>query len=264
MTTGTEKMEYFPAQPLWTSSMRDYRTMTLSPTGPLAQFYTFNASPDEDQVFTAVPDGTVDIFFRCCDEDPQAMVYGSVLKGKMITLKRNATYFGVRFFPGAAEQVLGCPLDLFTDQDVILEDVQDCASELVEAISTADTFEERIDIFTGYQEYCCRKYEPLPDLVSWVMERINRTNGEIRIQTLADETGYSARYVNKMFKTHIGVAPKFYERVVRFQNSLHLLETGGSSDFADLAHRAGYYDQAHFINEFREFSLSTPARMTCP
>ena len=198
--TGINRMSYYPEQPFWPSNIKNFQSHTVAPSGVLAQYYNFTAPSEEDQVFTAVPDGTVDIFFRCSETDPAAMVYGSVLKGKRITLKKDAHYFGVRFFPGAAEQVLGCPLDLFTDQDVQMGDVQKCAEKLVERISQAGSFEERIRLFTEYQANCCQKYDSLPSLVSWAKDRINSAAGNIRIQDLADESGYSSRYVNKPFQ----------------------------------------------------------------
>ena len=254
---------YIPEQPFWELSTDEFVSCSTSTTGVLRQYYSFQMSPDRGQTLLAVPDGVVDIIFRCCGTNPHAQVYGSVLKGKQITFVEGAQYFGVRFLPGAAEPVLGCPLDQFTDHNVLLDDVQGGTNELVDLISSADSFQERVMRFEEYHNVRAKKNKPVPPLVHDMLSKINASFGDIRIQTLADETGYSSRHLNNVFKKHVGVSPKFYERVVRFQRCLDQLQRHHPADLTELAYDAGYYDQAHFINEFKEFSLKTPTQVLC-
>ena len=85
--------------------------------------------------------------------------------------------------------------------------------------------------------------------------------GQNGISSSGLNTGYSTRYINSCFKKHVGIAPKLFLRIVRFQRCFSTLRRQTHHlNFADLALEAGYYDQAHFINEFKEFSLYTPAQ----
>ena len=257
MDAGT----YIPDQPFWELLTDEYVSCSTSAAGIHKQYYNFWMPEDTDQTLLAVPDGVVDIIFRCCGANPYADVYGSVLKGKMISFEGGAQYFGVRFLPGAAEPVLGCPLDQFTDQNVQLNDIQNNANELIDLICSTDSFHERIRRFEEYHSQRLKMNEPVPFLVREVLRRINASHGNIKIQTLADETGYTSRHLNNVFKKHVGVPPKFYERIVRFQRCLGYLNNHKNSDLTELAHDAGYYDQAHFINEFKEFSMKTPSQV---
>ncbi len=254
---------YIPEQPFWELSAENFVSCSTMNSGILLQYYSFDMPEDQGASLLAVPDGVVDIIFRCCGSNPCALVYGSVLKGKKITFMKGAKYFGVRFLPSAAEPVLGSPLDQFTDQNVLLNDIQDGADKLLDQIYNAETFQDRVGHFEMYHYERTRKSKPVPGLVHEVLRKINSSHGDIRIQALADETGYSARHLNNMFKKHVGVSPKFYERVVRFQRCLDQLRNHRTGDLTELAYDAGYYDQAHFINEFKEFSMKTPTQVLC-
>jgi AraC-like DNA-binding protein len=248
---------YRPDQPFFETTTDQFISQFGSSSGLLAQYYSFIVSSNTEDAVVAVPDGTIDILFHCSSSSPEALICGSVKKGKHIHFDTRGIYFGARFYPGAAERLLGCPLDEFTEQEIHLDDVLTKSNDLVERISDADSFQERVEMFEAY--HCSNNdKKPLPFMVEYILEKINRTRGDIRIQELADETGYSTRHINNLFKKHVGISPKLFLRIVRFQRGIDLLRSKGKSDFAGLAEEAGYYDQAHFINEFKEFSLTTP------
>ena len=254
---------YIPDQPFWESFTDEYVSCSTNTSGVPLQYYSFMMPQNTGKTLLAVPDGVVDIIFRCCNSNPMADVYGSVLKGKHITFTEGSLYFGVRFLPGAAEPVLGCPLDQFTDQNVDLSEIYGDTNRLLDLICSAETFDDKVQAFESYRSNRMMENEPVPYLVHEMLKRINATNGNIKIQALADETGYTSRHLNNVFKKHVGVSPKFYERIVRFQRCLGHLCAQDDSDLTELAHDAGYYDQAHFINEFKEFSMKTPSQVLC-
>jgi len=256
-------MPYVPEQPFFELKTDRYKSCFGSETGLTAQFYSFTVSSDAQDAVVAVPDGTIDILFHSTEGEPEAVVCGSVKRGKRIHFDAMGRYFGARFYPGAAEKMLGCPLDEFTEQEVLLKDVLNRAGELISKIGCSESFEEQVSLFETFQRRNSDK-KPLPFLVNCLLEKINRTCGDIRIQELADETGYSARHINNEFRKHVGISPKLYIRIVRFQRGFGMIRNHSNTDFADLAEEIGYYDQAHFINEFREFSLTTPGKVyTC-
>ena len=62
----------------------------------------------------------------------------------------------------------------------------------------------------------------------------------------------------KIFKEHVGVTPKVFLKIIRFQKALQEIETHKTVNWTSIAFESGYYDQAHFINDFKEFSGFTP------
>ncbi|MGH9775276.1 MAG: helix-turn-helix domain-containing protein [Candidatus Acidiferrales bacterium] len=79
-----------------------------------------------------------------------------------------------------------------------------------------------------------------------------------RVRELAREAGLSRRRFGQLFREQIGLTPKLYCRVQRFQNALKKIASGAFVDWAQLALAAGYFDQAHLSHEFRDFSGLSP------
>ncbi len=250
---------YRPKQPFFELATEQYISYFRPSQRTLAQFYSFVISENAEKSVVAIPDGTIDIIFHCVSSKPQALIYGSVKKGTRVAFEKGTLYFGARFYPGKANQLLNCPMDQFTEKEVMLSDIRRNAKGLAERICTASSFDERVRLFEEFHNSREEK-KASPALVSIILDRINRNCGDIRIQDIATETGYSTRFINNVFKQHVGIAPKLFSRIVRFQLCLNSLRHQHKKDFADLALEFGYYDQAHFINEFKEFSLFTPTQ----
>lgn len=89
---------------------------------------------------------------------------------------------------------------------------------------------------------------------------IDRLSGEFprRISDVAAEIGWSRKHLRGQFLDHLGIAPKKFARIARFERALQLM-AGEGHNFAELSVAAGYYDQAHFAHEFADFAGITPS-----
>lgn len=93
----------------------------------------------------------------------------------------------------------------------------------------------------------------------WALKsKIEAAHGLVRIDDLCDEAGISIRQVDRLFREHLGVRPKTFARIARFQNAIKQLEKDPGTTMADVAARSGYYDQSHFVHEFRRFAGAPP------
>ncbi|MGC4054112.1 MAG: helix-turn-helix domain-containing protein [Paludibaculum sp.] len=79
-----------------------------------------------------------------------------------------------------------------------------------------------------------------------------------RIGALAAQTGLSPKRFIERFKAAVGLSPKHYCRILRFQGALALAEQGRRVEWTRIALDCGYFDQAHFIHDFRSFAGITP------
>ncbi|MBL7979188.1 MAG: helix-turn-helix transcriptional regulator [Bacteroidetes Order II. Incertae sedis bacterium] len=82
----------------------------------------------------------------------------------------------------------------------------------------------------------------------------------LTLERLSQKVGYSQKHLIKLFKDHVGLTPKAFMKVSRFQQIIHQIEQSSTIHWAELALDTGYYDQAHFIHDFRHFSGFTPAQ----
>jgi transcriptional regulator GlxA family with amidase domain len=78
------------------------------------------------------------------------------------------------------------------------------------------------------------------------------------VDTLASEAGISTRQLRRRFLMEVGVGPKLLCRLLRFQQVFRAVDQN-VAEWAGIAFECGYYDQAHLINDFRQFAQQTPA-----
>ena len=77
-------------------------------------------------------------------------------------------------------------------------------------------------------------------------------------QQLSSHIGYSQKHFIDLFKKHVGVPPKQYLKIMRFQKAIQEIEGNQLIHWRNIALESGFYDQAHFINDFKDFSGFTP------
>jgi AraC-like DNA-binding protein len=254
-------MTYQPRQPFFEGSGEAYVFHEETLRTNKIQFYSFLVSGDPLKDWVAVPDGTIDLVFHCSGHHAEAFVCGSVKKGTPLSFVPGDLYFGVRFYPSAAETILGCPLDEFTDREVPLADVIPEAQNVMEQICGSGQFASQIGLFRQFHQRVTGGTSSVPGIVSYLLNEIHQNQGELRIHELEEKSGYSARHIDNIFKKYVGMGPKFYSRVVRFQKTVRRLRNHLGEDLSQVAEEAGYYDQAHFINEFRTFCTMTPRQL---
>jgi AraC-like DNA-binding protein len=95
--------------------------------------------------------------------------------------------------------------------------------------------------------------------VEYAIDYLARGLYDASLQSLAEAIGYSQKHFIGLFKRQVGATPKQYLRILRFQRAVQGLETASSPDWSGFALQNGFYDQAHFINDFRGFSGFSPA-----
>ncbi|HYP12922.1 MAG TPA: helix-turn-helix transcriptional regulator [Bryobacteraceae bacterium] len=96
------------------------------------------------------------------------------------------------------------------------------------------------------------------DWVESAWDRIQTSGGRLSIRALAEGSGFSARHLESCFKNRFGMTPKQLARLVRFNSVLADLRSGRFADWTSIAVNHGYFDQAHFIRDFKQYSGGTP------
>lgn len=98
-----------------------------------------------------------------------------------------------------------------------------------------------------------------PGEVGWAWRRLVGTGGTVAIGELARDVGWSRRHFSQRFVRELGLSPKQAARVVRFGRATALVRTRPPGGLAEVAHRCGYFDQAHLTNEWRALAGCTPS-----
>ena len=131
--------------------------------------------------------------------------------------------------------------------------------DLFEKVSAASGFEERIQAFNQeYDKLVSVKSSGQLKLFRQFSRLIVDKKGLLKISQLVVLTGYSARYVNQIFEEFLGMSAKQFCSIVRLQMILHEMNGGNVKALSNLASDYGYYDMAHFIHDFKDYTGSTP------
>jgi AraC-like DNA-binding protein len=125
---------------------------------------------------------------------------------------------------------------------------------LSERLAEARGWPERFALLT---RFLARRFAASPrvsSVVTWALARIDESPGAVRIDELCRQLGYSRKHLHARFRQEVGLSPKRYADVRRFDHLMLRLRTGGRLRLADLAAASGYADQSHMAREVRRFS----------
>jgi AraC-like DNA-binding protein len=192
------------------------------------------------------------------DDAPQTSFVAGLAEASVVTEHDGlANGVEVNFTPLGARMILGTPMHLVANEVVPFEDVWgDGAAELLARLYEAADWAARFDLLDAVLAIRLARATAAPPAVEWAWQRLVEEHGRLAVHELTRELACSRRYLAVQFREHIGLAPKVFARILRFQRATDLLETG--RDFEWVARACGYYDQAHFNRDFREFAASTP------
>ena len=191
-------------QPSFTTDVRNYYEL-ISDHTVISLFYQFQANSVVTDRVIIVPDGCIDMVF-CCDKDkPFIKLYGMVLKGKKVTFMPNVDYFGVRFWPGQIHTLFHAPACEFADHEIILPEITNKYASIIDEITEASDFDGKKEAFLNFFIKQSANVKESPLLPQYLIKEIYKLNGFTKIEQLSEETGYSARYINKIFQDYIGV-----------------------------------------------------------
>lgn len=162
--------------------------------------------------------------------------------------------FGVCLYPYSIPLFFGLPAKELTNQmpDLIsLLKTEDLALE--EKIINAAGTHQRVKIVEEFivRKLCANYHNPLP--VFHVIRKIIKTNGLMPVKQLACDCFLSERQFERQFSHFAGFSPKLFSRITRFHSAMAQYRDKAKS-LTDIALNSGYYDQSHFIHDFKEFS----------
>jgi AraC-like DNA-binding protein len=167
-------------------------------------------------------------------------------------LQVNFTIHGARVF-------FGRPLKELTNRAVPLADLMGPEARVLrDRLREAATWHERFALMDQEIARRVSQHQAPVAEVTWAWRQLRTTAGRIPIGTLVHRTGWSQKHFISRFRDELGLAPKTLGRVLRFARAVEVLKAGRTLRFADLAAGCGYYDQAHFTRDVREFAGVSP------
>jgi AraC-like DNA-binding protein len=251
-----------------------------SPPAPLGHFVEllwlyegFRPTHSKERL---LPTGTIEIVFDLRED--RILTYGRrekmqpyYLSGSVVcgahseffvidTTSQDAV-MGVHFRPGGAFPFLKLPAGELHNEHVNLgalwgwQEVRDLREKLLAAARP----EQKLRVLERALLGKLREGFERHPAVAYALGEFDAAPGARTMAEVTDRTGFSARRFIDLFEKEVGLTPKLFCRVQRFQKVLHIIQSGCAIDWAEIALTCGYYDQAHFIHDFRAFSGINPS-----
>ena len=162
--------------------------------------------------------------------------------------------------PIGAGRLLGAPHEVANECIALGDLMGRAADELVERLASTDDWGER---FSLVDRALLERLVDAPDAdpaVTWAWDQLERSHGQVPVNVLADEIGWSRRHFGVRFRQAVGLAPKPTGRVLRFRGATELLASGPVRSIAELAAACGYADHSHLVREFHSLAGCTPSQ----
>lgn len=230
-----------------------------------------DTAPAKGALERVLPDGCLEWIFHLgapfqrstpageWERQPRSFVVGELTRFLLLRPTGHVLVMGVRFRPGGAYRFLPFSLSDFTDCTVSTGDVWgSMGNHLEEAVLEARNNMQRQQLV---EEFLLRQLVATNSRPRFeaAVKAIIRSRGQTRINEVAAGIGWTSRQLEREFRVGVGISPKAFARIMRFQNLLRLVGEGVLREWTSLALEGGYADQPHMVREFREFAGHTPA-----
>ena len=217
-----------------------------------------------------LPDGCMELIFHrgdpftrfldttCEERQSHSFVVGQMESPAFLRLSKRVDVLGVRFHPGGAHPFFPTPLHEVSGRFIALDEVWGAwGTELQQQVLEATTKQKAVQTLErGLTQQLLRSGRK-PHRVQQLSRLMVEAYGSIPVRRLASRAGVSERQLEREFEDHLGLAPKRFSRILRFQHVFKAMEQ--SNHWVDIALGCGYYDQAHLIRDFRQFAGASPS-----
>ncbi|WP_036382306.1 helix-turn-helix domain-containing protein [Muricauda sp. MAR_2010_75] len=230
----------------------------------------------EDITDIVVPDGTFGLLFI---DSQNSIRRNTSTEGPPITLRRTSlfgqktkpvnyyyspgktTSFGIKINPEGLPLFLDYSYKELKNLFVELDGLADKdLKELEEQVFEQPYVKGKIKVVETFLLKRISRLNSEPDylLFSSLVEHIKAKKGEIRSNTLAAHFNINYKKMERLFQFYMGIAPKTYIRIIRFNATIHLRGQLTDLNLTQLGNEVGFFDQSHFIREFKSLSSLTP------
>jgi AraC-like DNA-binding protein len=210
--------------------------------------------------YRVVADGCIDVFLEL-NKPEDNYVMGFCKKYTEFPLADSFNYIGIRFLPTMFPQLFNINAsDLSNRFESLSSVVPDLSDFIKDHINSSHPMEDIKNLFDAYFNECILSVRFNDDKRLYgAIELILKNYGVVDIEKL--DTGISSRQLRRLFEYYIGDSAKIFSKIVRFQNILKAKPSRQSLQQNKLFFESSYFDQAHFIKDFKNFYGVTPGKV---
>ena len=217
------------------------------------------------------PDGCVELIFnfgspyllRTTPEPsplPAAIIVGFHTKAIPLLLRGSVKVVAARLFAWGALALVHDNVTTLTNTVMAVGKEWEALVQRLRSVVVLGRYEEAKSILEEYLIHQALKRTYDAKLIDAAAKLLHHANAQYQISELADYCRMSVRQLERGFQHAVGTSPKTFARTLRFQEAQRKLMFDPDADLTELAHECGYFDQAHFIKDFKGFAGRTPSQ----
>jgi len=219
----------------------------------VCDIYAVECTGDEPVKIPIIPDGCVSVVFKGKNESMKGYLCGVIDEIKKVVLEPGEIFLVFRFQPSAVSSIIDDSANTITNKVVDLKSNIKNGSHILSAANRDMELQHKALLLSKLIRIRM-KDDQSNYLIRYCTDRIYEKQGNIKISELGAETGYSERYLGKVFEKYVGVSPKMYCEIMRLQSSLKkLVNESGQEPLINLALDSGFFDHAHMNRCYKRF-----------
>lgn len=219
----------------------------------VADIFAVECNKTEPITMPIIPDGCISMVFMGENEKMSGYLCGTIDEIKKVVLNPGELFLMMRFQPSAVSSILAENANNLTNKVL---DIKTCIKNGNQILSAAnrDMEIQHKALLLSKLVRIRMKEDQGNYLIRYCTDRIFEKHGNIKISELGAETGYSERYLGKVFEKYVGISPKMYCEIMRLQCSLKKLVDGSKQEpLINLALDSGFFDHAHMNRCYKRF-----------
>ncbi len=219
-----------------------------------------------------LPDGCVDMCFTLGDDikrytagddfiiQPRQMLLGQITEQFYIEPTGYVNTFAIRFYPYGFANFIDVPLKELRNNETPLSQLfgAEKTEQLSQQIIQAETTKERITIIEAFLSDRLQNTATIDTIVKSTIDTMLLSKGSEPINNILKQDLSKRRQLERKFTQQVGISPKQLGKVIRLQATLQMLLDRTDETLTEIAYESEYYDQAHFVKDFKEFTGTTP------
>ncbi|MEQ8473115.1 MAG: helix-turn-helix domain-containing protein [Marinoscillum sp.] len=219
-----------------------------------------------------IPDGCIEMCFILGDDikrftsdnefiiQPRAMVFGQITKPYFVQPTGYVNTFAVRFYPYGFSNFIHTPIRELADKETPLVSLfaEHEAKELEQKIINAPSTQSRIEAVETFLLEKLKDQSIIDHIVKSTIDALSQTKGSASIHSILKDDLSKRRNLERKFSKQVGISPKQLGKIIRLQAALKMMLNKHGENLTQVAYENEYYDQAHFIKDFKEFTGINP------
>jgi AraC-like DNA-binding protein len=176
-----------------------------------------------------------------------------------IHFQPSSQILGVVFYAESFSKLFNLPLAELTNTGINAEDILSAPyQEIYHQMLGSKTHDDRLKRLDSFISHELSKVDFSFTGFDKLIRAMRHNDGQLSVGKMAEQANLSERTLQRNMKNSLGVGPKSFSNILRFKEVLRILKQHPEYDWQDVLYHCGYYDQAHFIKDFKRYTGKTP------